>query len=252
MEDDNSPASKRPKLIRDVYERRMRNASVVFQGLFNGNLFGEVLDGQKRACVFFRQLCINPYPKEKELGNLFMENREDVSNLAVKNWLESNSKEFMASFRNRRSGLIRFVKEAISIQLGIGRIPLENGVPVVLQEWRKKVRDAWAAAKLAAKGEGLFYPRAVSQFLFEHAKVSDTYSTFSCGHCPDDLLRDLWWSNLIILEAFALNVISTSFGGRTSDGNIECCEKNLGGEVLKEFSQLVLRQRSRYEPEESL
>jgi hypothetical protein len=227
----------------------MQKASVVLQGLFNGNMFGDVRDGQKRACVYFRQICKNPYPLETEIGSLFRECREDVSLIAVSNWLESNSKELMANYRNRRSGLIRFIKEAISMSLGVGRIPLENGTPSVILEWKLVVRDAWLLAKEAAKAEGLFYPRIVSHFIAEHAKASDPYITYSSGHCPLDLDIELRWSNLIILEAFALNIISVCFGKRTTDRNIECSQKNLGGALLKESVSLVLQQRSRYELE---
>ena len=247
--DNDGPASKRPKTIHDAYDNRMQKASVVLQGLFNGNMFGDVRDGQKRACVYFRQICKNPYPKETEIGSLFRESREDVSMVAVTNWLESNSRELMANYRNRRSGLIRFIKEAISMSLGVGRIPMENGSPNVIQEWKLVVSAAWLAAKEAAKIEGLIYPRIVSHFIAEHAKASDPYTTYSSGHCPLDLDNELWWSNLITLEAFALNIISVCFGKRTAGLNIECSQKNLGGALLKETVSVVLHQRSLYELE---
>jgi hypothetical protein len=243
----NEPMSKRPRTIRDAYDNRMQNASVVFQGLFNGNLFGDIRDGQKRTSVFFRQLCINPYANEKALGNLFRDSKEDISDTAVTNWLEHNSKEVMSSFRNRRSGFIRFVKDALGMALGVGHIPLENGVPAVIMAWKLKVRDAWLVAKKNAEGEGFFYPRLISLFLLEHAKVSDNYSAYTSGFCSEDTEKEFWWTNLIVLEAFALNVISVCFGRHTLESNIECSERNLGGIFLKLSIELVLRQRSRYD-----
>jgi hypothetical protein len=147
--DDGVPGPKRPKTIRDAYDSRMQNASVVIQGLFNGIMFGDVRDGQRRACVLFRQLCMNPYAREKDIGLRFHDSKEDLSETAVNNWLEHNSKEVVASFRNRRSGFIRFVKDALGTCLGVGKIPLENGIPAVLMEWKLRVRDGWALAKAA-------------------------------------------------------------------------------------------------------
>ena len=63
FEEGGEPGPKQPKTIRDVYDRRMQSASVVFQGLFNGNLFGDVRGGQKRACILFRQVGSPPSPR---------------------------------------------------------------------------------------------------------------------------------------------------------------------------------------------
>ena len=76
------------------------STSLLLQGLFTGAQIGDALDGHKRASVYFRILCVTPYPKPSEVRQAFLEARNDVSVDAVKNWFDLNRVQILARFRD--------------------------------------------------------------------------------------------------------------------------------------------------------
>jgi hypothetical protein len=231
-----------------AFAKRMKNASALMTGLFNHSQYGDFFDGHKRSSVYMRQLCVDPFPAEDELLATFLEARLDVPEYLVKQWYSAHQTILFTQFRNRRNAFIRWVKDQIGLKLDCGKAPVEGGNPAVLKAWKTSCGRCWKHAKKAARADGLLYPEGLSFMIFEHVDKCEEQNQYNWGYVPQDLPPEEWVSNLVILEAFALNIIAVSFGQVASGKDYQCNVDTLGGKLLCKAAVVVLQQRAKYKP----
>ena len=114
------PGKSGPTIAGANLSRLEGGTSLLLQGLFTGAQYGDAMDGHKRASIYFRIICLNPYPKPSEIRQAFLEARNDVTEDAVNNWFDMNRVQLLTRFRDRRSALVRHVKLAVGVKLKVG------------------------------------------------------------------------------------------------------------------------------------
>jgi hypothetical protein len=149
-------------------------------------------------------------------------------------------------FRDRRSAFVKYIRDNVGEHLGMGKCPSEKGNPKAIRDWKIGVCNAWTMGLIIARCQRLYYPAFVTQLVLSTSSSSDPYTTYLGEYVPVDLDAGDYWRNLIILEAFACNIIAVCFSERICRQNVQCDEDNAGGEALGKAIKLVLHQRGFY------
>jgi hypothetical protein len=220
----------------------------MLMGLFTGVQVGDAMDGHKRASVYFRVMCVNPYPKPSELRQAFMEARRDVSVTAVSNWFDLNRGQIIARFRDRRSALVRFVKLAIASELKVGRAPDVGDEG--MDQWRQHCAEAWKRAKADARKSGLYYPKFVTTLLMQHAESSDPYVEHMDPFIVGDIEQEPAHlsESLVGMEAYWLLIIAVGFETVCiqEQGTMQCSKSIVNSGSLSAAKLIVQAQRKAY------
>jgi hypothetical protein len=233
----------------EAYHKRLRHAAEVSVGIFNGAVYGDWVDGLHRSVIFFRLLCTDPYPTDHDVFDAFMSYRMDVPEAIVTNWWDSHKREMLKKFNDRRAAFIRSIKDQVGIWLGCGKCPVEAGFPQVTKDWRTACALRWCTEKNLARRSGalsVFYPRKITDIVLAQAVKCDPLEKYSGLYVPEGTPPGEWGVNLIVIEAFTLNIIAISFGEKAGLLDFSCCEETLGGNRLTVAVRLVLRQRALY------
>ncbi len=235
---------------KEVFFMKVSNAAGVVDGLFTYSRFGDYYDGHKRSAVLFRQLAKKPYCSDEELLGSFIDGRMDVPESVVIEWFKEHKEVITMKYRDRRSSFVRQVKERVSLHFSCGKIPVVAGNAGVMKKWKRTVGDNWDLAKFEARKSGLHYPRVLTSIVERIAQQSDTYVQYKAGFVEENIEQSEFAINLIILEAYACNVVAVCFGKRACDEEVECNDETLGGEALVKAMRKVVLQRARYDDEE--
>ncbi len=120
---------------------------------------------------------------------------------------------------------------------------------MVTARWLVKGRELWLAAKAEARQNGLLYPRCITDIVLRHAKQSDPNTAY-LSTVPPEENPELWWSYLIGMEAYFINVMAALFGSTNSEFFIQLKKDVLLGDVQAFAINIVVRQRILYQEQE--
>jgi hypothetical protein len=239
--------------IRKHNEEAMSNPFLNLDSLFNAARHGELINGQKRQAILLRQLCCDPYAGLDALKLQFFNSRLDITEANFSLWWDFHYQAILDRFRDRRASLIRFIKDKVGEELGVGKVPPEKGDLQLTRRWKQRVSTVWAEAKAAAADEGFMYPVFVTNLLLNYVKKNDPYmeKAYKGGFVDETCPPSDWWNNLVILEAFALNVLAVCFGEEICKRNLPCDEETIGGRSLQRGIATVIHQRKLFQVEET-
>ena len=116
----------RQLVLNDV---NLQGVTRIFGGLFDGNRQGEFVNGQKRQCVLFRALAINPYASIDDVKTELEHAKEGIQDSVFQTWWAIHKTAIGDRFRDRRSAFVKYIRDNVGERLGMGKCPLEKGNP---------------------------------------------------------------------------------------------------------------------------